>query len=61
MQDYNLLRRLLGYGALTSSFIPIFMEELSLRIKEEARELVTKVSSLITLILVTLPIIGILF
>ncbi|MBI5901875.1 MAG: hypothetical protein HZB84_00090 [Deltaproteobacteria bacterium] len=31
----NLLRRLVGEGALTSSFIPIFTDELNRRGKEE--------------------------
>ncbi len=56
----NLLRRLVGEGALTSSFIPIFKEELRIRTKEEARILASKVFTLFFIILFILTVVGIL-
>jgi putative peptidoglycan lipid II flippase len=57
----NLLRRLVGEGALTSSFIPIFTEELNQRSRVEASRLVRKVFTLFFIILVTLALLGIVF
>jgi len=38
----NLFRRLVGEGALTSSFIPIFTELISVRTKDELRGFVSR-------------------
>ena len=57
----NLLRRLVGEGALTSSFIPIFTEERHWRDKEGANKLVRSVFTLFTLILIALSVLGIIF
>src|SRR3990172_10781894 len=57
----NLLRRLVGEGALTSSFIPIFTEEMNSRPKEGVRELASSVFSLFALILTVLTFLGIVF
>lgn len=57
----NLLRRLLGEGALTSSFIPIFTEELSARPKEAIRSLSSSVFTLFAIILIALTALGMIF
>ncbi len=57
----NLLRRLVGEGALTSSFIPIFQEERQQRTHAELRRLVSGVFTLFTLILITVTFLGIFF
>lgn len=57
----NLLRRLVGEGALTSSFIPIFTEELHLRTKEQARDLLSSVFTLFLIILIILTALGVIF
>ncbi len=57
----NLLRRLVGEGALTSSFIPIFTEEMNRRSKESTRNLVSSVFTLFFVILVVLTALGMIF
>lgn len=57
----NLLRRLVGEGALTSSFIPIFTEEMNARPKDGLRELASSVFTLFALILTVLTFLGIVF
>jgi len=57
----NLLRRLVGEGALTSSFIPIFTEELHLRTKESAQELLSKIFTLFFIILVIITALSMIF
>lgn len=57
----NLLRRLVGEGAMTSSFIPIFTEEYHSRTMEGSRALVSSVFTLLMLILTALAILGIFF
>lgn len=57
----NLLRRLVGEGALTSSFVPIFTEELHLRTKESAQELLSKIFTLFFLILITVTALSMIF
>lgn len=63
----NLFRRLLGEGALTSSFIPIFTEERLARDRHGAQSLqganalVASVMTLFTLILIVLSVLGIIF
>jgi putative peptidoglycan lipid II flippase len=57
----NLFRRLVGEGALTSSFVPIFTEELGQRSRAEATRLVSKVFTLFLVILVALALLGIVF
>ncbi len=57
----NFLRRLVGEGALTSAFIPIFTQEMNTRPKDEVRELASSVFTLFALILTALTFLGILF
>lgn len=57
----NLLRRLVGEGALTTSFVPIFTEELTRRTKEGARELASSVFTLFGLILIVLTVLCVYF
>ncbi|MFH1784010.1 MAG: murein biosynthesis integral membrane protein MurJ [bacterium] len=57
----NLLRHLLGEGALSSSFIPVFTEYLTNKTEEEAKELVSILATLLFVVLAFLTIIGITF
>ncbi len=57
----NLLRRLLGEGALTSSFVPIFTQEYGRRDLNSTREFVSSVFTLMLFSLTILAVIGILF
>lgn len=57
----NLLRRLLGEGALSASFIPVFTEYLTTKPKEEAQRLVRISGLLLLAILSILTILGIVF
>lgn len=57
----NLLRRLVGEGALTSTFIPIFTEEMGERSKEATRDLVSSVFTIFAIILVVLTLLGVIF
>jgi len=57
----NLLRQLLGEGALSASFVPVFTEYLTTKPKEEAQRL-ARISGLLLLILLSiLAILGIIF
>jgi len=57
----NLLRRLVGEGALTASFIPVYSEYINQKSREEGDELVSVVFSVLTVALVILTGLGILF
>ncbi len=57
----NLLRRLVGEGALTSSFIPIFQDVRQRRDPSELRRLVNTVFTIFTIILIVLTLLGIYF
>ena len=57
----NLLRRLLGEGALSASFIPVFTEYLTTKPKEEAQRLVRISGLLLLTVLSILTILGIIF
>lgn len=57
----NLLRRLVGEGALTSSFVPIFTEELALKGEERARRLSSSVFTLFIFVLAILTFLGMIF
>lgn len=57
----NLLRRLVGEGALTSSFIPIFTDELNRRGKEGTRRLTSSLFTVFTIILLVLTVLGMIF
>lgn len=57
----NLLRRLVGEGALTASFIPVYAEYLSQKSKEESDELVSVSFSICTLSLIIIAGLGIIF
>lgn len=57
----NLLRRFLGEGALSASFIPVFTEYLTTKPKEEAQRLARISGLLLLAILSILTILGIIF
>ena len=57
----NLLRRLVGEGALTSSFVPIFTEEKNSRSAESTRELASSVFTLFAVILTVITALGMFF
>jgi putative peptidoglycan lipid II flippase len=57
----NLLRRLVGEGALTASFIPVYSEYLNQRSKEESDELVNASFSILTVSLIIITGLGIVF
>ncbi|GMR05053.1 MAG: murein biosynthesis integral membrane protein MurJ [Thermodesulfobacteriota bacterium] len=57
----NLLRRLVGEGALTSSFIPVFTEERMKRSEGDTRDLVSSLFTLFAIILIVTSLLGILF
>ena len=57
----NLLRRLVGEGSLTASFIPVYSEYISQRSKEEGDELVSASFSVLTIVLIFFTGLGILF
>jgi len=57
----NLLRRLLGEGSLTVSFVPVFTEYLNRKSREEAFELASIAFTLLSVILVAVSIAGVVF
>ncbi len=57
----NMLRRLLGEGSLTVSFVPVFTEYLNKKTKAEAYELANVAFTLLSIILVLVSIAGIIF
>ncbi|MGC8811342.1 MAG: murein biosynthesis integral membrane protein MurJ [bacterium] len=57
----NLLRRLVGEGALTASFIPVYSEYLNQKSKEESDELVNASFSILTVSLIIIAGLGIIF
>jgi putative peptidoglycan lipid II flippase len=57
----NLLRRLVGEGSLTVSFIPVYSEYLSQRSKEESDEMLYASFSVLTVLLLIVTAAGILF
>jgi len=57
----NLWRRLVGEGSLTISFIPVYTEYLTLKSKEEAREVTHIAFTIAGVILLVLTLLGILF
>ena len=57
----NLLRRLFAEGSLTIAFIPVFTEYLTVKSKEDAFNLARIVFTLLSLILATVTVLGILF
>jgi len=57
----NLLRRLVGEGALTSSLIPIFTEELGVRTRDGAARMVSSVFTVFGGVLVLLALLGVIF
>lgn len=57
----NLLRDLLAEGALSSAFIPVFTEKLTLQGKEEAFRLANLVLNLLLILLFGIVILGIIF
>ena len=57
----NMLRRLLGEGSLTVSFVPVFTEYLNKKTKAEAYELANVAFTVLSIILVIVSIAGIIF
>ena len=57
----NLLRRLIGEGSLTVSFVPVFTEYRQKKSKEEALELANTAFTLLSIILVIISVLGVLF
>jgi len=57
----NLLRRLVGEGSLTASFIPVYSEYLNQKTKAEGDELVSASFSILTVALIIITGLGILF
>lgn len=57
----NLLRRLLGEGSLTASFVPVFTEYMKVRSKDAALELAHIAFTILSVILVVVSILGIIF
>lgn len=56
----NMLRRLLGEGSLTVSFVPIFTEYLQKKTREEALELASNAFTILSVILAVVSVLGIL-
>ncbi len=56
----NMLRRLLGEGSLTVSFVPVFTEYLQKKTKEEALELASNAFTILSVILAGVSVLGIL-
>lgn len=56
----NLLRRLIGEGSLTVSFVPVFTEYLHKKSREEALELANTAFTLLSVILVIISVLGVL-
>ncbi len=56
----NMLRRLLGEGSLTVSFVPVFTEYLQKKTKEEALELASNAFTILSVILAAVSVLGIL-
>jgi putative peptidoglycan lipid II flippase len=57
----NMLRRLLGEGALTISFVPVFTEYLQKKTKQQSLELASVVFTLLSIILAIITLAGIIF
>lgn len=57
----NLLRRLIGEGSLTVSFVPVFTEYLSTRSRKEALDLASITFTALSIVLVIVTVLGILF
>jgi len=55
----NMLRRLLGEGSLTVSFVPVFTEYLEKKTKEQALELAYNAVTLLSIILAVISVLGI--
>jgi putative peptidoglycan lipid II flippase len=55
----NMFRRLLGEGALTASFIPVFIEYLEKKSKEEALELAANAFTILSVFLAIVSVLGI--
>lgn len=56
----NMLRRLLGEGSLTVSFVPVFTEYLQKKTREEALELASNAFTILSIILAVVSVLGIL-
>ena len=56
----NMLRRLLGEGSLTVSFVPVFTEYLQKKTREEALDLASNAFTILSVILAAVSVLGIL-
>jgi putative peptidoglycan lipid II flippase len=56
----NMLRRLLGEGSLTVSFVPVFTEYLQKKTRDEALELASNAFTILSIILAIVSVLGIL-
>ncbi len=57
----NMLRRFFAEGALTAAFVPTFSEYYTKRSKQEARDLANSCFTLLTIVMATLTILGMIF
>ncbi|MBN1474794.1 MAG: murein biosynthesis integral membrane protein MurJ [Syntrophaceae bacterium] len=57
----NMLRRLLGEGSLTISFVPVFTDYLQNKTRQESLDLASSAFTLLSIILVVISILGIIF
>jgi putative peptidoglycan lipid II flippase len=57
----NMLRRLIGEGSLTVSFVPVFTEYLNVKTKEDALELANVAFTALSVVLVFVSLLGVLF
>ena len=57
----NLFRRLLGEGSVSASFVPVFSEYVQTKEKKDVQELFNVVFTVLTVILLTITILGIIF
>src|SRR6185312_10137033 len=55
----NLLRRLFAEGAFSQAFVPILSEYKNKRTEDQTRELINKVSALLSIALFTITLIGV--
>src|ERR1700730_6233584 len=57
----NLFRRLLGEGALSASFVPVFSEYIQKKSKEETQHFLNTIFTTLLVILVAITIVGVVF
>src|SRR5580693_2379529 len=57
----NLFRRLLGEGALSSSFVPVFSEYTQTQTKEETQKFLNTMFTTLLVILLAITVVGVVF